>query len=58
MKQMNKIKITFNSPVILGFVFASFVVLILGCLTEGAAIKIFDHKVDSDPRLAETFNSF
>ena len=36
-KQMNKIKITFNSPVILGFVFASFVVLILGCLTEGAA---------------------
>ncbi|SFC00817.1 rhomboid family intramembrane serine protease [Butyrivibrio sp. YAB3001] len=34
---MKKLKITFNSPVVLGFIFISFAVLVLGYLTAGVS---------------------
>ena len=36
---MKKLQITFNSPVILGFVFVSFAVMLLGVLTRSAATE-------------------
>lgn len=37
---MKKLKITFNSPVVLGFVFISFAVLVLGYLTAGMTNEV------------------
>ena len=37
---MKKLKITFNSPVVLGFIFISFAVLVLGFLTAGASNQL------------------
>ena len=37
---MKKLKITFNSPVVLGFIFLSLAVLILGTLTMGTSDKL------------------
>lgn len=37
---MKKFKITFNSPVVLGFIFISFAVLVLGFLTGDASNKL------------------
>ena len=38
--QMRKLKITFNAPVTLGFVFICFVVTLLGVLTGGGSIRL------------------
>ena len=40
MTKMKKLKITFNSPVVLGFMFISFCVLIIGYLTAGLTNKL------------------
>lgn len=37
---MKKVKITFNSPVVLGFIFISLGVLILGFLTRGTSNEL------------------
>ena len=37
---MRKLKITFNAPVTLGFVFICFVVTLLGVLTGGGSIRL------------------
>jgi len=37
---MGKFKITFNSPVVLGFIFTSFAVLMLGSFTAGLSDKV------------------
>ncbi len=37
---MKKFKITFNSPVVLGFIFLSLAVLILGFLTMGKSSEL------------------
>ncbi|MCR5178825.1 MAG: rhomboid family intramembrane serine protease [Lachnospiraceae bacterium] len=37
---MKKIRITFNSPVTLGFVFISFAVMVLGFITRGASTSL------------------
>ncbi len=37
---MKKIRITFNSPIILGFVFISFAVMFLGAITRGASTEL------------------
>ncbi len=38
---MKKLRITFNSPVVLGFIFVSLAVLILGFFTGGASGVVF-----------------
>ena len=37
---MKKLKITFNSPVVLGFIFVSLAVLLLGCVTMGKSNEL------------------
>ncbi len=38
--QMKKLKITFNSPVVLGFIFISLAVLVLGYVTFGKSNEL------------------